>query len=55
MIYRNILDTILLIQRTGCQWRKMLPCEYLSGSSCHRRFHKEWIEFDILGKYGLGY
>ena len=26
---------------TGCQWRKMLPKEYGSGSTCHRRF-QEW-------------
>ena len=37
--FRNVLDGILLL-RTGCQW-KMMPKEYGSGSTCHRRF-QEW-------------
>ena len=39
--FRKVLDGILYILRTGCQW-KMLPKEYGSGSTCHRRF-QEWI------------
>jgi len=36
--YRKVLDGILYVLRTeGCQW-KMLPREYGSGSTCHRRF-----------------
>ncbi|MGD9533115.1 MAG: transposase [Candidatus Nitrosocosmicus sp.] len=31
---------------TGCQW-KMLPKEYGSGSTCHRRF-QEWNKLDIF-------
>jgi transposase len=46
--YRNVLDGILYILRTGCQW-KMLPKEYGSGSVCHRRF-QEWIKLDIFKK-----
>jgi transposase len=38
--YRKVLDGILYILRTGCQW-KMLPKERGSGSTCHRRF-QEW-------------
>ena len=38
--YRKVLDGIMFILRTGCQW-KMLPKEYGSGSTCHRRF-QEW-------------
>ena len=38
--YRKVLDGILYVLRTGCQW-KMLPKEYGSGSTCHRRF-QEW-------------
>ena len=38
--FRKVLDGILYILRTGCQW-KMLPKEYGSGSTCHRRF-REW-------------
>jgi putative transposase len=47
--YRKVFDGIMFILRTGCQW-KMLPKEYGSGSTCHRRF-QEWREsgiFDIL-------
>ena len=32
---RRVLNGILSVLRTGCQW-KMLPREYGSGSSCHR-------------------
>jgi transposase len=44
--YRSVLDGILYILRTGCQW-KMLPKEYGSGSTCHRRF-QEWNKLDIF-------
>ena len=32
----------MFILRIGCQW-KILPKEYGSGSTCHRRF-QEWAE-----------
>ncbi|MDR4489754.1 MAG: transposase [Candidatus Nitrosocosmicus sp.] len=44
--YRKVLDWILYILRTGCQW-KMLPREYGSGSTCHRRF-QEWNKLDLF-------
>ena len=34
------MDQSLHVLRTGCQW-KMMPKEYGSGSTCHRRF-QEW-------------
>ena len=41
--FRKVLDGILHVLRTGCQW-KMLPREYGSGSTtCHRRF-QEWMD-----------
>ena len=46
--FRKVLDGILYILRTGCQW-KMLPSGYGSGSTCHRRF-QEWIKLDIFKK-----
>jgi len=46
--YRKVLDGVLYILRTGCQW-KMLPREYGSGSTCHRRF-QEWNRLDIFKK-----
>jgi putative transposase len=44
--FRKILDGILYVLRTGCQW-KMLPKEFGSGSTCHRRF-QQWIKLDIF-------
>ena len=44
--YRKVLDGILYVLRTGCQW-KMLPKEHGSGSTCHRRF-QEWNDMDIF-------
>ena len=36
--FKKVLDGILYILRTkGCQWKKMLPKEYGSGSTCHHR------------------
>ena len=46
--YRKVMDGIVYVLRTGCQW-KMLPREYGSGSTCHRRF-QEWVEPDIFKK-----
>ena len=46
--YRKVLDGILYILRTGCQW-KMLPSEFGSGSTCHRRF-QEWNKLDVFKK-----
>jgi transposase len=46
--YRKVIDGILYILRTGCQW-KMLPKEYSSGSTCHRRF-QQWNRLDLFKK-----
>ena len=46
--FRKVLDGILYVLRTGCQW-KMLPEEFGSGSTCHRRF-QQWVELDIFKK-----
>ena len=46
--YRKVIDGILYVLRTGCQW-KMLPKEYGSGSTCHRRF-QEWNRLDVFKK-----
>ena len=34
---RTVLNGILYVLRTGCQW-KMVPRQYSSGSTCHLRF-----------------
>ena len=38
--FRQVVDGILYVLRTGCQW-KAVPKEFGSGSTCHKRF-QEW-------------
>ena len=47
--FRKVFNGILYVLRTGCQWWKMLPKEYGSGSTCHRRF-QEWVKLNIFKK-----
>lgn len=49
--FRKVLDGIVYVLRTGCQW-KMLPKEYGSGSTCHRRF-QQWIVSDVFRKFWI--
>lgn len=44
--FRHVMDGILYVLRTGCQW-KALPREYGSASTCHRRF-QAWVESGIF-------
>jgi len=44
--FRKVLDGILYVLRTGCQW-KALPSEYGSGSTCHRRF-QQWVRAGVF-------
>jgi transposase len=46
--HRKILDGVLYVLRTGCQW-KMLPREYGSGSTAHRHF-QAWVRKGVFGK-----
>jgi transposase len=39
---RRVLDGILYVLRTGCQW-KAVPRAFGSGSTCHRRF-QQWAQ-----------
>ena len=39
--HRQVLDGILHVLRTGCQWQAV-PQEFGSGSTCHRRF-QQWV------------
>ena len=47
--FRQVLDGILFVLRTGCQWKMMLPKEYGSGSTCHRRF-QQWVRMGVFPK-----
>ncbi len=46
--YRKVFDGIMFILSTESQW-KMLPGEYGSGSTYHRRFH-EWRQSGIFDR-----
>ena len=48
IFFRKVLDGIVYVLRTSCQW-KMLPSEYGSGLTCHRRF-QQWVKMDIFKK-----
>lgn len=43
---RTVLNGILYVLRTGCQW-KMVPGQYSSGSTCHLRF-QTWVRQGIF-------
>ncbi len=45
---RKVMDGIVYVLRTGCQWKR-LPREYGSGSTCHRRF-QEWVRLGVFKK-----
>ena len=47
--FRKVLDGILYILRTGCQWKMLPKKEYGSGSTCHRRF-QEWTLSKVFEK-----
>jgi len=42
---RRILDAVLYVLRTGCQW-KAVPREFGSGSTVHRRFQR-WVDHGV--------
>ena len=41
----RILDAVLYVLRTGCQW-KAVPREFGSGSTVHRRFQR-WVDHGV--------
>lgn len=45
---RIVLNGMLYVLRTGCQW-KMVPREYSSGSTCHLRF-QTWVRAGLFEK-----
>jgi transposase len=44
--YRTVMDGILYVLQTGCQW-KAVPKEFGSGSTCHKRF-QEWVRAGVF-------
>jgi transposase len=47
--FRKVLDGIVYVLRGGCQWKMLLPSEFGSGSTGHRRF-QQWVQIDIFKK-----
>ncbi len=45
---RTVVNGVLYVLRTGCQW-KMVPRQYGSGSTCHRRF-QTWVRAGIFAR-----
>jgi putative transposase len=45
---RKLLDGMLYVLRTGCQW-KMLPREYYAGSTTHKYFQR-WTRRGVFRK-----
>jgi transposase len=46
--YRQVLDGIFYVLRTGCQW-KAVPREFGSGSSLHRYFQR-FVKLGVFKK-----
>jgi transposase len=47
--YRTVLNGILYVLRTGCQWKQVPKKEFASGSVCHARF-QEWVRMGVFQK-----
>jgi len=45
---RNVVNGILYVLRTGCQWKAM-PKEFGSGSAIHAYF-QEWVELGVFAE-----
>ena len=50
--FRQVLDGILHVLRTGCQW-KAVPREFGSGSTVHARF-QEWTQQGVWARLWAG-
>jgi transposase len=50
--FRRVLDGILHVLRTGCQW-KAVPREFGSGSTVHARF-QEWVRAGVWTRLWRG-
>jgi transposase len=46
--HRKILNGLLYVLRTGCQW-KMMPCEYGSSSTAHEHF-QVWVRRGVFAE-----
>jgi putative transposase len=45
--FRRILDAIIYVLRTGCQWQAIPRQEYAPGSTVHGRF-RQWVENGVF-------
>lgn len=47
---RRVMNGILFVLRTGCQWKALDATGICSGSTAHRRF-QEWVKADVFEKF----
>src|SRR3954454_11842334 len=52
--FRKVLDGIVYVLRSGCQWKMLLPKEYGSGSTCIVDFSNGMIQTSSK-RYSLDY
>lgn len=45
--FRKVMNGILFVLRTGCQWKALPGCYGCSGSTAHRRF-RQWTQAGII-------
>ena len=47
---RKVMNGILFVLRTGCQWKALDATGICSGSTAHRRF-QEWVKAGVFKKF----
>jgi len=47
---RKVMNGILFVLRTGCQWKALDATGICSGSTAHRRF-QEWVKAGVFEKF----
>ena len=47
---RQVMEGILFVLRTGCQWKALDATNICSGSTAHRRF-QEWVKAGVFEKF----
>jgi len=47
---RQVMEGILFVLRTGCQWKALDATKICSGSTAHRRF-QEWVKAGVFEKF----
>ena len=49
--YRELLNAIFYLLRTGCQWKALTPATHgCCGSSAHRYF-QQWVRYNVFERF----